>query len=103
MSDQYKKTSDTNSIERQQRLKRWPTLREKWKNSVVVIYSAEHRAFWRANAAGYAAYEGYAGLYTFEEAWAATHHVGPEKQIFYIKLNNLNAQQDCLRLLEANT
>lgn len=45
------------------------------------IWSGEHRAWWRANRSGYTTDEQAAGIYSFEEAYAATRHCGPEKQI----------------------
>lgn len=47
----------------------------------VVIWSSEHRAWWRAHRRGYCADPAGAGLYTLKEALAATLHVGPEKRI----------------------
>lgn len=65
------------------RFKRWPRLKHNWVNKLVYIYSNEHFAFWRANAQGYTNSKEQAGVYTFEEAWAATNHCGPEKRIAY--------------------
>lgn len=49
----------------------------------VRIWSDEHRAWWRAECCGYTTQIEAAGTYTFEEAWAATSHCGPEKRIVF--------------------
>ncbi len=46
-----------------------------------IIWSGEHRAYWRANGAGYTVVESEAGHYTQEEAERVTKHCGPEKMI----------------------
>lgn len=49
----------------------------------VLIWSGQWSAYWRPNCAGYAAERDEAGRYTFAEAWASTHHCGPEKAIAF--------------------
>lgn len=49
----------------------------------VRIWSDQWRMWWRSDAAGYTQLEGEAGLYTFENAVARTHHCGREKQIIF--------------------
>lgn len=46
-----------------------------------VIWSGEHRAYWRANASGYCADIRDAGAYRRAEAERLTRHCGPEKRI----------------------
>ena len=53
----------------------------------VYIFSCEHNAYWRPNRSGYSTDKRGAGIYPFAEAWAATSHCGPEKQIHYIVYN----------------
>lgn len=51
----------------------------------VFIWSAEHVAWWRPERAGYTRHIEAAGVYSFEDAWNATRHCGPEKRIaFYV-------------------
>lgn len=47
----------------------------------VVIWSDEHRLWWRAARSGYTLRPEEAGRYTISEAISATSHCGPEKQI----------------------
>lgn len=47
----------------------------------VVIWSGQHRAWWRPNRLGYTTHIEAAGRYTFADACAATRHCGPEKRI----------------------
>lgn len=49
----------------------------------VRIYSREHHCWWRANGSGYSTDIAEAGIYTFEDAFARSHHCGPEKGIEY--------------------
>jgi len=49
----------------------------------VRIWSDEHRAWWRAECCGYTIHGEAAGIYAFEDAWAATSHCGPEKRIVF--------------------
>ena len=46
-----------------------------------LIWSGEHRAWWRPDARGYCEFLAGAGRYTFEEAAQITEHCGPEKKI----------------------
>ena len=46
-----------------------------------VIWSGEHRAYWRANASGYTTLLDGAGVYPRAEAERLTRHCGPEKRI----------------------
>ena len=47
----------------------------------VVIWSGEHRAWWRPDGHGYTGDIRYAGLYTLQDARDRTMHCGPEKEI----------------------
>jgi hypothetical protein len=49
----------------------------------VLIWSGEHRAWWRPNCSGYTTEREMAGLYDLVDAWASTKHCGPEKQIMF--------------------
>lgn len=62
-------------------LSRHPDKRESWAGRTVRIWSGEWKAFWRSNSAGYTYETDSAGLYSFEDAWKATSHCGPEKKI----------------------
>lgn len=53
-------------------------------NVSVLIYSQEHGMFWCAEASGYTRSRENAGIYTFQDAWACTHHCGPEKGIAFV-------------------
>jgi hypothetical protein len=46
-----------------------------------LIWSGEHRAYWRPSGHGYTADTAAAGRWTFAEAYFATKHCGPEKAI----------------------
>lgn len=50
---------------------------------LVLIYSKEHHAFWKAGGAGYTKSVVDAGLYSLRDAWNRTCHCGPEKEIHY--------------------
>lgn len=52
------------------------------------IWSGEHMMWWRPGRSGYTTGLDQAGIYTFAEAWAATKHCGPEKQIQYIEVRD---------------
>lgn len=47
------------------------------------IWSNEHLAWWRANAAGYTTQEIDAGVYTFQDAWKRTSHCDVTKGIVF--------------------
>lgn len=49
----------------------------------VRIWSGEHSAWWRPERAGYTVHIESAGIYDFDDAYAATEHCGPEKRIVY--------------------
>ena len=49
----------------------------------VRIWSNEHRAWWRPNRSGYTTLRACAGLYSFEDAYAATRHCDPQKRIMF--------------------
>ena len=49
----------------------------------VRIWSRQWGAFWRPGRCGYTYQRDEAGIYTFEDAFDATCHCGPEKQIYY--------------------
>lgn len=53
----------------------------------VLIYSRQWGAYWRPNGNGYTSHRNEAGEYTLSEAWKASGHCGPEKQIFYHFVN----------------
>lgn len=58
-------------------------VRAKMADHAVLIWSDEHQAWWRPKCQGYTTHRTYAGIYAFEDAWAATRHCGPEKQIVF--------------------
>ena len=49
----------------------------------VLVYSAEHGAWWRPGNCGYTLLRDEAGVYTFLQALRLTQHCGPEKDIRY--------------------
>jgi hypothetical protein len=55
----------------------------KFAGQKVLIWSGEHLAWWRPNAAGYTTVRENAGVYLFEDAYDRTRHCGPEKKIEY--------------------
>lgn len=55
----------------------------KFAGKLVRIWSGEHGAWWRPDCAGYVWDINGAGVYKFEDAWAATFGLGPEKKIAY--------------------
>lgn len=58
--------------------------REWWCRQRVIIWSQEHCAWWRQDAAGYTTDANAAGVYEFADAYDRTKHCGPEKRIgFY--------------------
>ncbi len=60
------------------------TLLHALKDKEVYIFSRVHNSYWRPNRSGYTTKRMYAGIYPFVDAWNATSHCGPEKQITYI-------------------
>lgn len=52
----------------------------------VLIWTEEHRAFWRENKSGYTNFIQAAGEYSFEEAFSATKHCDPSKEIEYLEI-----------------
>ncbi len=58
--------------------------RENWIGRDVLIWSAEHGAFWRPGAAGYTTKEDEAGVWDFADAYDRTKHCGPEKRIEFV-------------------
>ena len=77
--NKYRKRRE--GVETLDRMLRWPGLTHAWTGKTVRIYSGEHRAFWRANGAGYTLHPIDAGVYPFADAYDATKHCGPEKEI----------------------
>lgn len=57
--------------------------REWWARQNVRIWSQEHGAWWRSEAAGYTFDEGQAWVIDFPSAYDATKNCGPEKKISY--------------------
>lgn len=57
--------------------------REWWNRRQVVIWSAEHCAWWRPKAQGYTINDDEAGIYDFADAYERTKHCGPEKRIMF--------------------
>ena len=55
----------------------------KFSGKHVRIWSAEWRAWWRPKAQGYTGNIEEAGVFPFDDAWARSHHCGPEKRISY--------------------
>ncbi len=55
----------------------------KHRQRVVRIRSGQWGAWWRPNRMGYTDRIELAGLYTLIEAWEATCHCGPEKEIYF--------------------
>jgi hypothetical protein len=51
----------------------------------VLIFSAEHRLWWKANASGYTNRRREAGTYKMADAYSRTSHCGPEKHIVYFR------------------
>lgn len=56
---------------------------EKHAKRQVLIFSDQWGAYWRSGRAGYTYKKEDAGIYTFEDAFDATCHCGPEKFIYY--------------------
>ena len=68
-----------------ERLLRWPSLKRKFADKAVVIYSAQWLAWWRPNAHGYTDKLEDAGLWSIDQAINKTSHCGPEKQIRFME------------------
>lgn len=49
----------------------------------VLVWSAQWGAYWREMRVGYTSDPRQAGIYSLLEAYEATSHCGPEKQIFF--------------------
>ncbi len=49
----------------------------------VHIWSKEHFAYWRPNAAGYTVMPNEAGVWEFPDAYDQVKHCGPEKEILF--------------------
>lgn len=62
-------------------LKEDAALRENFAGRKVRIFSGEHNAWWRPNAAGYTTHQEAAGEYSFEEAWRYVRSLDPSKMI----------------------
>ena len=62
---------------------RAPRMFEKFKECKVLIWSAQWRAWWRAESSGYTSDPTSAGVYDFDDAYRRTRHCGPEKRIEY--------------------
>ena len=56
----------------------------KWLARKVYIWSREHGAYWRPEAAGYTDDKDQAGIWDFQKAYLTTQHCGREKHIEYI-------------------
>jgi hypothetical protein len=54
---------------------------ERHRPSIVLIWSDEHKAWWRPDAAGYTTVRDNAGRYHIEDARKRTAHCDPEKGI----------------------
>lgn len=67
------------------------------KNLEVFIWSGQHGAYWRAGYNGYTHNINEAGIYTLEDAYNATSHCGPEKQISFKIFDK--KEQDELRII----
>lgn len=58
-----------------------PDIRDRLEDRFVLIYSGEHKTYWRPDAAGYTEDKEQAGVYSFQLAFKKTRHCGPEKKI----------------------
>lgn len=63
----------------QQHLLRHPQKLERFDK--VIIWSNEHRAWWRPNGRGYTTVKSEAGIYNIGDAWNRVSGCGPEKRI----------------------
>jgi len=64
-----------------EKLKRYPSMKQKWLGLKVRIWSGEWRMWWRPEGNGYTEIEADAWITRFENAWDNASHAGPEKQI----------------------
>jgi hypothetical protein len=96
----YPFTKPAPGTERLERLKRWPGLKRKWASRSVLIWSGEHRAYWRKDGCGYTTDSAEAGVYDFEDALTYTYHCDPSKQICYelIPMKNQSTLRDLERI-----
>lgn len=63
-------------------------------NKLCLIWSGEWESWWTPNASGYTKEQCEAGIYRFRDAWNISHHAGPEKQIEYHLLSQLDYEED---------
>ena len=61
---------------------------DKYGNRMVLIWSMQHRMFWRPNAGGYVPWADEAGRYTLIDALDKSQHCGPEQRIHYCFIPN---------------
>lgn len=76
-----KRKDGTETLER---IKRWPTLADKFNGKFVFIRSDQWGAFWGPNNSGYTDDKQKAGIYSFNDAFNATRHCGSEKGISFV-------------------
>lgn len=67
-----------------------PEMARYFGDDLCLIWSGEHRLYWRANANGYTSVRERAGRYTLASAYAATRHCDPDKQIAFERLAALS-------------
>jgi len=60
--------------------------RKELEGKMVLIWSGEHRLFWRGDASSYTPKIGDAGVYDFMDAFQKTKHCGPEKKIIFLEI-----------------
>jgi hypothetical protein len=72
----------------------YPQVRERHKGRMVRIWSGEHAAYWRPDCGGYTREVSEAGVYSFEDAYAATNHCGREKEISFEPLLKRHARRE---------
>jgi len=65
-----------------------PAIATAFADNPCLIWSGEHRTWWRANGNGYTNRREYAGRYTIGDAFARTRHCGPEKAIAFERLTS---------------
>jgi hypothetical protein len=64
-------------------LKANPKLKEFFQPYLVVIWSGEHKAWWRPDSSGYTTKIEDAGVYVFQDAWDRSAHCSRDKGIAY--------------------